>query len=138
MSSDGVDPARLDRLPLFSDLTAEERAEVAGWLRDVSVEAGTALATRGENAYWLFVIEEGNAEVSKDGELIRTLGPGDVIGEIGLLATGTRTASVVSTTPMRLVAMFLAEFKQLERRMPGVAKSLRQTMGERASRASFQ
>jgi CRP/FNR family transcriptional regulator, cyclic AMP receptor protein len=138
MSIDGVDPARLDRLPLFSDLTAEERAEVAGWLRDVSVEAGTPLATQGENAYWLFVIEEGDAEVRKGGELIGTLGAGDVIGEIGLLATGTRTASVVATSPMRLVAMFVAEFRQLERRIPGLATSLRRMMGERAARASFQ
>jgi CRP-like cAMP-binding protein len=84
-----MEPARLDQIPLFADLSAEERAEVAACLREVTVDAGTALATQVENAYELFVIEEGDAEVRKDGELVWTLGAGDVFGEIGLLATGT-------------------------------------------------
>jgi CRP-like cAMP-binding protein len=83
------------------------------------------------------VIEEGDAEVRKDGELVWTLGAGDVFGEIGLLATGTRTASVVATSPMRLVAMFSREYKQLEGRVPGLTKSLRETMAERVARTKF-
>src|SRR5215204_958959 len=73
-----VDPTRLDQIPLFADLTAEERAEVAACLHEVSVDAGSSLATQGENAYQLFVIESGHAEVRKDGELIGTLSAGDV------------------------------------------------------------
>jgi CRP/FNR family transcriptional regulator, cyclic AMP receptor protein len=132
-----VEPTRLDEIPLFADLTTEERAEIAARLREVTVEAGTALATQGENAYQLFVIESGQADVTKDGEFVRTLSPGDVFGEIGLLATGTRTASVVATSPMRLLAMFLGEFKQIERRLPGLTKSLRETMAENAARTGF-
>jgi CRP-like cAMP-binding protein len=132
-----MDPSRIEQIPLFAGLTADERAEVAACLREVTVDAGTALTTQGEHAYELFVIEAGDAEVRKDDEVVRTLGPGDVFGEIGLLATGTRTASVVSTSPMRLVAMFSREFKQLERRMPSLAKSLRETMASRVARTSF-
>ena len=132
-----MEPARLDQIPLFAALSAEERAEVAACLREVTVDAGTSLATQGDNAYELFVIEAGVAEVRKDGEILRTLSAGDVFGEIGVLATGTRTASVVATSPMRLVAMFVREFKQLERRMPALATILRQTMAERVARTSF-
>jgi CRP-like cAMP-binding protein len=132
-----MDPARLAQLPLFADLTDDERAEVAARMREVAVEPGTTLATEGDNAYELFVIEAGEADVHKGGEVIRKLGPGDVFGEIGLLATGTRTASVVATSPMRLVAMFTREFKQLEDRMPGLAKSLRETMARRVAETSF-
>jgi cAMP-dependent protein kinase regulator len=132
-----MEPARLDQIPLFAGLTAEERAEVGACLREATVDAGTALATQGENAYQLFVIESGHAEVRKDGEVIRTLGAGDSFGEIGLLATGSRTASVVATSPMRLLAMFLRDFKQLERRLPGFAKSMRETMAENAARTGF-
>jgi CRP-like cAMP-binding protein len=124
----GVD---LDDVPLFAHLTDEERAEVAASLRDVTVDADSMLAIQGDNAYQWFVIESGTAEVLRDGEVVRTLGPGDVFGEIGLLATGTRTASVMATTPMRLGAMFLRDFKQLERRMPGLASSLREAMTDR-------
>jgi CRP/FNR family transcriptional regulator, cyclic AMP receptor protein len=132
-----MEPARLDQIPLFAGLSTEERAEVAACLREVTVDAGTPLATQGERAFELFVIEAGEAEVRQDGEVVRTLGAGDVFGEIGLLATGTRTASIVATSPMRLVAMFVREFTQLERRMPALAKSLRETMAERVARTSF-
>jgi CRP-like cAMP-binding protein len=132
-----MEPSRLANVPAFAQLTADERAQVAACLREVAVDAGAALATQGENAYELFVIEAGDAEVRKDGEVVATLGAGDVFGEIGLLATGTRTASVVATSPTRLLAMFSREYKQLESRMPALAKSLRATMAERVARTSF-
>ena len=132
-----MEPARLAQIPLFAGLSTDERAEVAACMREVTVDAGATLATQGDNAYELFVIETGDAEVHKHGHPVRTLGPGDVFGEIGLLATGTRTASVVASSPMRLLAMFSREFRQLEDRTPGLAKSLRTTMAERVADTSF-
>jgi CRP-like cAMP-binding protein len=132
-----MDPARLKELPLFAELDDAELAEVAGCARELNVEAGTTLATEGENAYELFVIESGEAEVRKGGELIRSLGPGDAFGEIGLLATGTRTASIEAKTPMKLVVIFAREFKQIEARMPRIAEDLRTSMRERVARTSF-
>jgi CRP-like cAMP-binding protein len=132
-----VDSERLKNLPLFTELDDAERADVAACARELTVEAGTTLTTEGEHAYELFVIESGEAEVRKAGELIRSLGPGDAFGEIGLLATGTRTASIVATTPMKLVAIFAREFKQLEARMPQIAEELRASIRERVARTSF-
>jgi CRP-like cAMP-binding protein len=132
-----MESARLEHISLFADFSAEERAEVAECLREVTVDPGTSLVTQGDNAYQLFVIEEGDAEVQMDGKVVRTLGAGDAFGEIGLLATGTRTASVVATSPMRLVTMFSRDFKRLERRLPELAKSLRERMAERVGETSF-
>jgi CRP/FNR family cyclic AMP-dependent transcriptional regulator len=132
-----MDAARLAAMPLFADLNEDERAEVAGRVHEVTVEADATLALQGDNAYELFVIEEGEAEVRRDGETIATLGEGDVFGEIGVLVTGTRRATVVATTPMRLVAMFSRDFKQVERRMPGIADKLREVMRERVARTSL-
>jgi CRP/FNR family transcriptional regulator, cyclic AMP receptor protein len=134
---DRLDPTRLDGMPLFADLSDKERMRVAACMRDVAVEAGTMLGTEGENAYQLFAIEAGEAEVRKGGEHIRMLRAGDFFGEIGMLATGTRTASVIARTPMRLVAMFSRDFKQIERQMPSLAEALRKTMRERVARTSF-
>jgi CRP-like cAMP-binding protein len=103
----------------------------------VTVEEGTTLAAEGENAYELFVIESGEAEVRKDGEKIRTLGEGDFFGEIGLLTTGTRTATVVATKPTRPVVMFAREFNQLTRRMPTIAAALREAMREHVAETSL-
>jgi CRP-like cAMP-binding protein len=132
-----MDPERLKNLPLFAELDDAERAEVAAWARELTVDSGTMLATEGEHAYELFVIESGEADVSKGGEVIRTLGAGDAFGEIGLLATGTRTASIEARTAMKLVAIFAREFKQIEARMPKIAEELRASMRERVARTSF-
>jgi CRP-like cAMP-binding protein len=132
-----MDPARLKDLPLFASLGDAELAEVAACARELEVEAGTILTTEGEHAYELFVIESGEAEVRKDGHLVRTLQGGDAFGEIGLLATGIRTASITATSPMKLVAIFSREFKQIEARMPGIADALRASMRERVARTSF-
>lgn len=126
-----MDSAGLEDIPLFADLTDEQRAQVASAMRETTAEPGRMLAVQGDNAYQLFVIDSGTADVTQDGEIITTLGPGDVFGEIGLLATGTRTASVVATSPMRLRAMFIRQFKDLERDMPQLASSLRDGMAQR-------
>jgi CRP/FNR family cyclic AMP-dependent transcriptional regulator len=132
-----MDPDRLAGLPVFADLDDDQRAEVAACTREVSVEPGTTVAAQGDNAYEFFVIETGEAEVRRGEEVIASVGQGDVVGEIGLLVTGARTASIVATTPMTLIAMFSREFKQVETRMPTIATSLRATMRERVARTSF-
>jgi CRP/FNR family cyclic AMP-dependent transcriptional regulator len=112
-------------------------AGVAGRVNELTVQAGATLAVEGDNAYELFVIEEGEAEVRRQGETIATLREGDVFGEIGVLVTGTRRATVVASTPMRLVAMFSRDFKQVESRMPAIADRLREIMRERVARTSL-
>ena len=70
------------------------------------------------------------------GEARMLIVPG-AAGEIGVLATGKRTASVVATSQMQLAAMFSREYKQLEARMPTLAKALRETMAKRVAETSF-
>ena len=120
-----MDAARLEGLWLFSSLSREELERVARWTDELEVPAGRELAQEGSFAHEFFVIEDGAAAVTKDGERIAELGPGDFFGEIGLLETERRTASVVASTPMRLIVMFQREFKQMEREMPAVAERLR-------------
>jgi CRP-like cAMP-binding protein len=132
-----MDAARLERIPLFADLDDEERAEVAARVHEVTVGPDHTLALQGDHAYELFVIEDGEAEVRREGEAIATLREGDVFGEIGVLVTGTRRATVVATTPMRLVAMFARDFKQVERQMPVIAGRLREIMRDRVARTAL-
>jgi len=120
-----VDSTRLEGVGFFSGLSKKELGKLAQWTDEVSVSAGHALATEGEFAHEFFVIEEGAAEVTQNGERIAELGPGEFFGEIGLLETERRTASVVATTPMELIVMFQREFKQMEQEMPGVADRIR-------------
>jgi CRP-like cAMP-binding protein len=126
-----VDPNRLANVAIFSDLTKDELARVSRWTDEVSVPEGYALAREGQFAHEFFIIEDGAAEVIADGERIAELGAGDFFGEIGLLETERRTASVVATTPMELIVMFEREFRQMEREMPSVATRVRSAIRAR-------
>ena len=120
-----VDPQRLTTMPLFATLDDEQLVRVAELSEAVFVPAGTTVNAEQNVAYEFFVIEEGKAEVVGDGRRLAELGPGDFFGEIGLLITGRRTASVVSLTPMRMVAVFDQGFRRLERELPDFAASVR-------------
>jgi CRP/FNR family transcriptional regulator, cyclic AMP receptor protein len=126
-----VDAAGIGAITVFADLDDAQRECVAGACRELDVEAGTMLAEEGEFGYAMFAVTEGAADVFKDGELLRTLGPGDVFGEIAVLYGGVRTATVVSTTPMKLVMLFNGELARLDREVPEVADRLRATVADR-------
>ena len=125
-----METSRLAGIPLLADLEDADLEMIAASAREVDVEAGQALATEGEFGHALFAIESGTAEVSADGETRRTLGPGDVFGEIAVMASGRRTASVVATSPMRLIAFFKRDVWALEQQSPKVAERLRTLAAE--------
>jgi CRP-like cAMP-binding protein len=120
-----MDAKRLEGVGVFSGLSKKELERLGQWTDEVSVPDGYALATEGQFAHEFFVIEDGSAEVVQNGALIAELGPGEFFGEIGLLETDRRTASVTAKTPMQLIVMFQREFKQMEQEMPAVAERIR-------------
>jgi CRP-like cAMP-binding protein len=126
-----VDISRLKGVAIFSDLTNPELERVARWTDEVSVPEGYELAREGQFAHEFFIIEDGAAAVVSDGERIAELGAGDFFGEIGLLETERRTATVVATTQMDLIVMFEREFRQMEREMPSVATRVRSAIRAR-------
>jgi CRP/FNR family transcriptional regulator, cyclic AMP receptor protein len=130
-----VDAAGVSAITVFADLDEAQRECVASACQELEVEAGTTLAEEGEFGYAMFAVIEGTAEVLKDGALIRTLGPGDVFGEIAVFFGGVRTATVVAKTPMKLSMIFNGELHRLNRDAPQVAEKLRVTVGERLSAA---
>jgi CRP/FNR family cyclic AMP-dependent transcriptional regulator len=120
-----MNPDGLEQIPLFAALGDQEGQIVAGLAEDVAVPAGEQLILEGDFGYQLFAIREGRAEVTHEGEQLAELGPGDVFGEIGLLVTGRRTASVTALTPMRLLVLFDRDFRRIERLLPEFGALLR-------------
>jgi CRP-like cAMP-binding protein len=130
-----VDASGIARFPNFSDLPAEELDEVAAAMREVEVEAGATIVTVDDYGTAIYFIEEGTAEVLDDGgETTQGLGPGDTFGEIGLLLTGQRTATVVARTPMRLMSLSGQDFERIRAHVPEFEGSLRRLGIERADR----
>jgi CRP-like cAMP-binding protein len=126
-----VDAARLDAIPLFGGLTADQRLSVATACEELSVEEGTMLVREGDFGHAVFAITSGTADVLHDGEVINTLGPGDYFGEVAVMSGGRRSASVVATSPLTLVTIFNREIWRLEREAPDVASALRETVSTR-------
>jgi CRP-like cAMP-binding protein len=129
-----VAPTRLDTVGVFAALSQEQRETLADAFDEVEVPAGERITSQGDFAYEFFAVEDGTARVEQDGEIIATLGPGDCFGEIGLLATGRRTAAVVAETPMRILAMFDQSFRRFDREMPAFADCVRARMRDCFSR----
>jgi CRP-like cAMP-binding protein len=129
-----LDASRLASIPLFAELSERDRADVARFADEVEVSAGKTLAEEGEFAYEFFVIEQGTAEVTKDGRVLATLGPDDFFGEIGLVESERRTATVTATSPMELIVIFGPNFRRLERELPELATQIRTAIRERLER----
>ena len=133
-----VDTARIAAVSLIADLPAAELDELAAAVSEVDVEAGAEVISLDNYGTAVYFIEQGRADVLPDGgEATQTLGPGDTFGEIALLLTGERTASVVARTPMRLLSLSGQDFERIRAHVPELERSLRRLGVERAGRASL-
>jgi CRP/FNR family cyclic AMP-dependent transcriptional regulator len=113
-----VDPSRLADIRLFAALSDEERAAVAAKLEERTADVGDHLSTEGGPGYFFFVIESGSATVTRGGETLAEFGPGDFFGEAAIFKTRRRTATVTTTSPTKLFAMFGADFAKLVSDIP--------------------
>lgn len=130
-----VSADRLQSVPLFSTLTAEELAAVGGRFEERQVRAGTHLTTEGASGYTFFVIESGTVEVERDGRVLNTLGPGDFFGETAILSGERRNATITAASDVDVLVLFGTEFRILERDWPAVAAAISEKMAERTALA---
>ena len=126
-----MDASKLKSLPLFADVPDDELAQIAGFAQEVNVEAGRELVREGDFSYEFMAIEEGDAEVTRDGGHVADLGPGDFFGEVGLLEKTLRNATVTAKTPMRLVTLTGWDMKRMERHIPEAIERVRAALEER-------
>ena len=125
-----METSRLAAIPLFADLSEGDLAAVASIATELEVAPGKAVATQGEFGHALFAVESGTANVAIGGTTVRTVGAGDIVGEVAVLSSGRRTASVIATSPMRLIALFKRDVWGLDRRAPLVAQRLLTALDE--------
>jgi len=119
-----MDPDRLKTLPLFSSLSDKALDTVSVFSSETSVSPGKRLVHEGDYSYDLIVIESGTADVIKGGEVIGSLGPGDVFGEMGMLSGGKRTADVIATSDMRLITLSKWDLRRISSEVSDQLQSL--------------
>jgi CRP/FNR family transcriptional regulator, cyclic AMP receptor protein len=126
-----VDVERLRRLPLFGELDHHDLSTVARHVGEMEASEGQVLFEQGSIPYEMLVIEEGTAEVTKDGKPVGTIGAGDVVGEIALLRFQRRMATVRVTSALRAVTVSADDLQVIEEEMPEIAGQLRSIMAAR-------
>ena len=126
-----MDESELQSIPLFESLPRDQRRVVAQHADEIDVDEGTALVRQGELAYEFFVIESGSAEVLRDGEHIADLGPGDFLGEMGIVGKVVRNATVTATAASKVIVMTEQAFRSMSQSNPEIAKRIQAAVEER-------
>jgi CRP-like cAMP-binding protein len=126
-----MNESELRSVPLFESLTSEERRAIAPHADEIDAPEGTELVRQGDFAYEFFVIREGTADVMRDGERLAELGPGDFLGEMGIVGKVVRNATVVTTSPARVIVMTEQALRSMARTNPAVADRITAAVEER-------
>ncbi len=121
----------LSKVPLFASLSKHELEFVASRADEVDAPAGKFLTTQGVPGDTFYVLLDGEARVDIDGELRRTLVPGDFFGEISMLDRGLGTATITTTKPSRLLVMSHAQFRDAIKANDALLIKVLAAMGER-------
>jgi CRP/FNR family cyclic AMP-dependent transcriptional regulator len=122
--------------PLFSTLSRRDLVELARVTEDMEVEAGKVLAREGDIGQEFFVIVDGEVSVSKDGQEVNRLGPGDFFGEIALVwESARRTATVTAESPLRFFVLTRQSFRSLIGHQPEIERCVLEALEDRVATA---
>ncbi len=102
------------------------------------MEAGRTILRQGDLGQEFALIVEGDVDIVKDGEVVATIGPGAYFGEVALLDSITRTASVVAATDVTLEVIDRRGFNTLLDDLPSLSRSMLKGMAQRMSELEEQ
>jgi CRP-like cAMP-binding protein len=119
------------KVPLFSHLSRKQLAQVAKVADEIDLREGKEMTREGTPGREFFVILEGSADVRRRGRKINSLKPGDFFGEIALVTSVPRTATVAATSPVRALVVTDREFRHLLEESPDIKTRVMQAMAAR-------
>jgi CRP-like cAMP-binding protein len=121
----------LKKVPLFSGLDDRELGQIAATMRERRFSPGDTVTQEGAGGAGFFVVEEGEADVSVDGEQRGTIAAGDYFGEIALLTGSDRTATITAKSDMVCWGMTPWDFRPLVESNSAIAWKLLTAMAEK-------
>ena len=126
----------LKSVALFSDLPGRELASVADVARERDFAAGEVMIEEGMPGGSLFLIVEGEAIVTRAGEELARRSSGDCIGEISVLDSEPRTATVTACVDMVVLEVMREDLDSLRAERPEVARGIIRTLVKKLAEAS--
>jgi CRP-like cAMP-binding protein len=126
-----MDEKRLKKFDLFSELPEEQLKKLAGTVNEWSKDAGETLIKAGASSEQLFAIEEGKVDVCDHGEPVASVGPGEVVGEMGVLKRGLRKATVEVAEDSKGFFLISSQVEMLRRETDDFEERLEKLTEER-------
>jgi CRP/FNR family cyclic AMP-dependent transcriptional regulator len=107
----------LRNVPLFSGFADDQLATLTQVVTRRSVPRGSMLMAQGDPTDSLYIIISGRLKVMMgDAEgkevILAMLGPGEIVGEMGLIDDSPRSATVTAVEPSELLAISKREFRR--------------------------
>jgi CRP-like cAMP-binding protein len=121
----------LGRVPIFSNCTAEEIAAIAGVAQESFFHPGQIIVTQGTPGQAFYLLTAGRVEILRDGVSLGAFGPGDFFGEMSLLDSAPRSATIRAIDQVSCLMLSSWDFKALLERHPSIAIKLLEVLSRR-------
>lgn len=126
---------RIAQVALFRTCSRRDVRRIAQAACPMDVPAREIVVREGQPGHDLYVIVSGTATVSRGGQHVATLGPGDYFGELAVLHSAPRTATVTADTEMEVLIVSSREFETVVADVPRLAHKLLVAMAARLQKA---
>lgn len=123
----------LRQVPLFSACSKRELGELSRLADELSLPQGTTLITEGKQGHEFFVLVDGEVDVRMKGRKVKSLSDGSFFGEMALVSSRPRNATVTASTPVRVLVIHEQAFRGLMRSVPSIQLKVLQTLADRAA-----
>ncbi len=113
----------LSKLSFFQGFDREALDKIEAMGEPVEAEEGAVITEQGTVGQEAFLVCEGQVQVVVNGHAVATVGPGSILGEMALLDRRPRSATLVATTPVQLIAYDAKHFRRIVEEMPEDARA---------------
>ncbi|MGB4592194.1 MAG: cyclic nucleotide-binding domain-containing protein [Coriobacteriia bacterium] len=121
----------LARVPIFEHCTAEEISSIAQVAQEHMYQPGQIIVTQGTPGQAFYLILGGRVGIERDGNVLGAFGPGDFFGEMSLLDSAQRSATIRAIDETRCLMLSSWDFKALLERSPSIAIKLLEVLSRR-------
>jgi CRP-like cAMP-binding protein len=125
----------LANVPLFATCSKRDRGIIARHAEEVTLREGAVLIEEGDPGDAFYVVMDGEAAVQRNGRRVNTLRPGDYFGELALLDSAPRNATVVADGPVTVAVLGARVFSVLLKELPNMSDKLLRGMARRLREA---
>ncbi len=127
----------IKKVPLFEGCSKGELQEIAHIADEIDLKEGKEMTRQGSRGREFFVLLEGDADVTKNGQSINKLSAGDFFGEIALVSDSPRTATVTATSPVRALVITDRSFRRLLDDSPEIQRKVLVELAARLAPAAI-